>query len=198
MSDFIYLLGKTLVRIYSRIILRTRIIGADNIPADGPVVIMSNHISLLDPPLIGAAISRKIHFMAKEELFKNPLIGWVLKQLGAFPVKRGSGDTKAFKQALKVLRSGGVLGVFPEGTRYPEGKLGKPHGGSAAIALRGGARIVPAAIKNIKTRGRPVVIFGKPLDISQEGKISREERQEIAEKIMAEIANLLETGEIEG
>ncbi len=195
MSDFIYLLGKMLVKVYSRIILRTRIIGVENIPAEGPVVIMSNHISLLDPPLIGAAIPRKVHYMAKEELFKNPLIAWVLKQLGAFPVKRGSGDTKAFKQALRILRSGGVLGVFPEGTRHPEGKLGKPHGGSAAIALRGGARIVPAAVKNIKTRGRPVVIFGKPLDISREGRISREERYEIAEEIMAEIASLLEAVE---
>lgn len=195
MPDIIYLLGKMLVKVYSKIILRTRIIGVDNIPAEGPVVIMSNHISLLDPPLIGAAIPRKIHYLAKEELFQNPLIGWVLKQLGAFPVKRGSGDIKAFKQALRILRSGGVLGVFPEGTRYPEGELGSPHGGSAAIAVRGGARIVPAAIKNIKTRGRPTVIFGKPLDILQEDKLSQEERQKIAEEIMAEIANLLEAAE---
>lgn len=195
MSDFIYFLGKMLIKIYSRVILRTRIIGVENIPAEGPVVIMSNHISLLDPPLIGAAIPRKIHYMAKEELFKNPIAGWFLRRLGAFPVKRGSGDTRAFKQSLKILRSGGVLGVFPEGTRYPEGELGPPHGGSTAIAVRGGARVVPAAIKNIKTQGRPVVIFGEPLDISREGRLSREERSEIAEDIMAEIAKLLETAE---
>ncbi|WP_345788688.1 lysophospholipid acyltransferase family protein [Halarsenatibacter silvermanii] len=168
--------------------------GRENIPQEGPVIIMSNHISLLDPPLLGAFLPRKIHYMAKKELFDNKLAGWLLGSLGAFPVKRGTGDRKALRNALKILKNEGVLGVFPEGTRYPEGELGEAHTGSIMIALMGQAPIVPAGIKNVKTGGRTTINFGKPIYLNDfyEEKPDKETQKEIAEQVMAEIEELLQ------
>lgn len=193
MKNIIYWLAKILVIIVGRIILRVKIKGRDNIPEDGPVVIMSNHISMLDPPLIGAFLPRKIYFMAKKELFENPVIGWFLKVLGAFPVKRGSGDRKALKKSLRVLRNGKVLGLFPEGTRYPEGELGEPHTGSIMIAIMGKAPIVPVGIKNIKEKGRPTLNFGEPIYLQEyfEQRPDKEKQKQIANDIMKEIDKLI-------
>lgn len=193
MKNLIYWLAKIFVIIVGRIILRVKIKGKDNIPDEGPVVIMSNHISLLDPPLIGAFMPRKIHFMAKNELFKYPIIGSFLRILGAFPVKRGSGDRRALKKSLRILRDEKVLGLFPEGTRYPEGELGEPHTGSIMIAIMGKAPIVPVGIKNIKSKGRTTLNFGEPIYLEEyfEERPDKTEQKQIAQEIMKEIENLI-------
>ena len=132
----IYTLVKNLFKILFTIFLRLKVEGTENIPKDGPLVIASNHLSLLDPPVLGTAATRKVHFMAKEELFV-PVLGTIYKILGAFPVRRGGADRAAIKHGIDILESGQVLAIFPEGTRSKTGELGE---GSARSADDGEAR----------------------------------------------------------
>ena len=111
-----YRFVQLLFSILFRIIYRLRVIGRENIPRKGPVVIACNHVSLLDPPMVGTASSRPVHFMAKSELFV-PVLGTLYKSLGAFPVHRGAGDAHAIRTALTILKHQEVLGIFPEGHR---------------------------------------------------------------------------------
>ena len=105
-----------------------------------------NHLSMLDPILVGAVIPRPICFMAKEELFRYPVLGRILRWVHAFPVRRGEPDREAIQYALRRLREGQVVGIFPEGTRSPDGRLLELQGGTALLALKSGAPILPVAI----------------------------------------------------
>ena len=111
---------KVFIYVLAKIFLRLEISGTENIPLNGPVVIASNHVSLLDPPIIGVASSRKIHFMAKQELFV-PILGSIYRTLGAFPVRRGAADRNAIKYGIDLLLAEKVLAIFPEGTRSKTG-----------------------------------------------------------------------------
>lgn len=141
----IYTLVKNLFKILFTIFLRLKVEGTENIPKDGPLVIASNHLSLLDPPVLGTAATRKVHFMAKEELFV-PVLGTIYKILGAFPVRRGGADRAAIKHGIDILESGQVLAIFPEGTRSKTGELGKAQPGALMMASKAKATIVPACI----------------------------------------------------
>lgn len=193
MADLVYKSARGIFKFYAKFIMRVEVNGIENIPESGPLVVMSNHISFLDPPLIGAIMPRKIHYMAKAELFKNKFIGAIFKKLGAFPLKRGTGDSRAFRKAIKILRNDEVLGIFPEGTRYPEGSPGEPHSGSVMIAIMAKSPILPIAIKNIKRKGRPKVIIGEPLFLEEYygKKLQKEEREKVANQVMSEIISLL-------
>jgi len=120
--------------------------GKENIPSDKGFIIASNHRSYADPPLV-AVTSRcsKFAFVAKEELFKNPLFGWLIRKLGAFPVSRGKGDMSVITNAVEKLEEGRILVIFPEGTRSKDGKLGKGKTGVALIAAKSKAVVVPTA-----------------------------------------------------
>lgn len=125
---------------------RTRISGGEHIPASGAAIIAPNHKSFLDAFFVGIATRRRVRFMAKSELFKGPL-GWLFLRLGAFPVLRGEADAEAMETARTILEQGGLLVVFPEGTRIEDAHaLGSPHHGAGRLALQTGAPIVPAAI----------------------------------------------------
>lgn len=125
---------------------RVRMSGRENIPAGGPAIIAPNHKNFLDAFFVGLASRRHVRFMAKVELFKGPL-GWLFLRLGAFPVRRGEADVEAVETARAILAAGGLVVVFPEGTRVEEpGALGSPHHGAGRLALETGAPIVPAAI----------------------------------------------------
>ncbi len=121
--------------------------GLEHLPSSGGVIVASNHLSLLDVPLLGYAIPRESRFPAKPELFANPLLARFLLSLGGFPIARGEGDRKALSFSEEVLRQGGVLGLFPEGTRSRNGELRPFHRGVALLAMGAGVPIVPAAIK---------------------------------------------------
>ena len=125
---------------------RARVSGVENIPANGPVILASNHLSLIDPPLVGAFSTRPARFMAKEELFAHPLFGTIIKALGAFPVRRASADRQAIKNGLAILDEGGVMAIFPEGTRSLNGEVGKAMPGVLMLAAKSGAAIVPIAL----------------------------------------------------
>lgn len=157
-----YFLVRWLLRIMCTVVFRMKVTGKDNIPRSGPVILASNHVSLLDPIVVGCAVDRRISFMAKHELFANRVFGTILKWLGAFPVRRGEADRKAFAQCFDVLRQGGVLGLFPEGTRSPDGRLMPAMSGTAIIATKTGAPVVPMAVIGTRRIWRKSAILPRP------------------------------------
>ncbi len=191
----IYTIVRALFKILFAVGLRLRVEGTENIPKEGPLVIACNHLSLLDPPVLGTAASRKVHFMAKEELFV-PVLGTIYKILGAFPVRRGGADRAAIKHGIEILESGQVLAIFPEGTRSKTGKLGKAQPGALMMASKAKATIVPACIigTDYKRYGRiwpkVTVRFGKPIPFPQDAVVSKELLLELTDDMMHHIASL--------
>ncbi|ALS27745.1 acyl-phosphate glycerol 3-phosphate acyltransferase [Paenibacillus sp. 32O-W] len=161
----LYRVSRLLLRALYGALFRLEARGLENIPAHGPVILASNHISNFDPPTIGIWVPRKVSFMAKAELFEIPFVGGLLKKLGAFPVKRGGVSKEAIRSAISLLQNGGTLGIFPEGTRNNES--GSAKKGTAMIALRSGAQVVPVAIAGrYKLFRKMYVIYGKPIDLT--------------------------------
>ncbi|MGE5580324.1 MAG: lysophospholipid acyltransferase family protein [Bacillota bacterium] len=169
----------------SKLLFRVKIEQAGNVPAQGPVIVCANHISWWDPILVANAMRRPIHFMAKVELFRNPVFGYVMRRINAFPVDRGKPDLSAIRDSIAILQSGKVLGIFPEGTRHKAKEvLGEMHPGAALVALRTGSPVVPIAIRGrYAFRGTVTVLFGEPMVL--EGSTGR------ASKDMVEGANAI-------
>lgn len=143
-----------------------KIKGIENFPTEGKVIIYSNHTSMLDPVVIGTMLPRKVHFMAKEELFRNPILSRIVSNLGAFPVKRETADFGAIKNSLRILKEGGVFGIFPEGTRQKEGEVQNFSHGMASIAHRSKAKIIPIGIEGqYKLFRRLRIRIGEELDM---------------------------------
>jgi len=142
----LYAVVRVLLTAPMRIWFRLRVSGAENVPARGAAIVAPNHKSFFDSFFVGLAIHRHVRFMAKTELMRGPL-GWLFVRLGAFPVRRGEADAEAFETACSILEQGGLVVMFPEGTRVEDPHaLGSPHHGAGRLALRTGAPIVPAAI----------------------------------------------------
>jgi len=121
--------------------------GAENIPLDGPILIAPNHVSHLDPPICACAQNRRqLTFMAKEELFSSKAFGWLIRSLGAFPIRRGESDMESIRNAIGLLEEGRAMLVFPEGARGDGKTLGKFNAGPAMLAKRTGAKVVPVGI----------------------------------------------------
>lgn len=187
-----YSFAKVIVTNVMRPLYPVEVIGREHFPKEGGVLLCANHIHNLDPVMVGIAAQREISFMAKEELFRVPILGRIVRRLNAFPVKRGAGDREALRNGMKVLRDGKVLGLFPEGTRSKTGKLGKGLAGAGFFALRTNAEVVPCAIiGKYKPFAKTRVVFGKPIPMEEyrKNKVSAEEVTKI---IMDEIAALLE------
>ena len=188
-----YNIGVILFKFIFKNFFKCQIVGVENIPSTKGVIIAANHISLWDPPLIGTFLPRKINFMAKEELFDIPIIGYIIKRLNAFPVKRGTADRVAIKKAISLLKSGECLGLFPEGTRSKDGKLGEAEAGMALIAIKADVPVVPTAVifKKNKFWGNEIkLIFGNPIKYqpNEDGNIVM---QEFTDEIMREIGKLM-------
>jgi 1-acyl-sn-glycerol-3-phosphate acyltransferase len=144
--------------------------------------------------MVGAIVTggNRVNFMAKEELFNIFILGTLLKKLGAFPVKRNTADKSAIRRALQVLEEGGILGLFPEGTRSRTGELGKPRHGAALIALKSKKPVLPVAIKWPEKIFRPVEVkIGPLIYFAEEGKIRGNVLEEASLQIMEEIKKLL-------
>ncbi|TCS84124.1 lysophospholipid acyltransferase family protein [Tepidibacillus fermentans] len=190
---------RRIVRIYFQLFFRFRVKGEENIPSSGPVILIANHISNYDPPVLACAIQRQVHFMAKEELFSIPILGALLLKIGAFPVKRGGNDRKAIKQAFQVLNENRVLGIFPEGTRSKTGKLGKGMPGAALFAIKSDAKVIPVGIQSRYKWFQPInVNIGSPisLDSYKQEKVRTEDLEEIVDFLMMQIQKQL--NEIKG
>jgi 1-acyl-sn-glycerol-3-phosphate acyltransferase len=191
MKKIIYQVIRLLLLAIFKIFFRIKVKGKENMPEQGGVIVMSNHISAFDPPLLAAIFSRPLRFMAKKELFENPIIRFVLFLADAFPVDRSKNDITAVKKSLSLIKDQEVLGLFPEGTRHPEGKLGNPKAGSVMLAIKSGAPILPVGIKNVKSKGRITINIGKPfkLDKFAKKRLSKEERKKAAQLIKNKIKN---------
>lgn len=187
----IYLIVRAILRFFYSTWYRSEIIGLEHIPSHGPVIVCSNHISTLDPPSLGIWMPRKIRYMAKAELFKIPVFGALIHQLGAFPVKRGGVSKDSIRLAIDMLKSGELIGVFPEGTRNAAasgmGKRGAMH-----LAFKSGATVVPAAIlASYKPFSKVKVIYGEPVDIAEYIEQGTSEAQEAAtDEVMTRIRKL--------
>jgi 1-acyl-sn-glycerol-3-phosphate acyltransferase len=141
---------------------RWEVTGRENIPVTGPLVVVSNHLNNADPPILAAGIARRrVRFMAKIELFKMPF-GVLIKGFGAFPVRRFDADVGALLGAERLLKHGEPIGMFPEGTRSRTGTMGRPHPGTALIALRAGAPVLPCAMTGTERLRNPLVVLRKP------------------------------------
>lgn len=173
---------------------RTRVTGRENIPGEGATLVVSNHISQADPPVIGVALlPRRTHFMAKHELFRIPVLRTIIHRMGAFPVERGGADRRALRLAREILGRGDLLLMFPEGARHTDGRLRPGFSGAGSLALEPGVTVVPAAIWGSHRFGRAVnVVFGRPLDLSDLNGGSRSARsREAVDRMMGAIAELI-------
>ena len=196
-----YKVFRIICRFVFKIIFRTKVIGAENIPKDGAFILAANHVSNWDPPFLGTFIERIVNYMGKEELFINPIMAMICRGLHVFPVKRGAADKNAIKNAVKILKAGDCLGLFPEGTRSKTGKIGKAESGVSLIAAMTKSPIIPAAIVNTEKIfshevkfPRLAVVYGKPMNFSGNAK-DKEELHNFAQSIMAEVSKLKIVGE---
>ena len=191
----IYTILKPILWVLFKLGLRLNVEGTENIPQEGPLVIASNHLSLLDPPVIGVAATRKVHFMAKQELFV-PILGDIYKALGAFPVRRGGADRAAIKHGIDILKDNKVLAIFPEGTRSKTGKLGKAEPGALMMASKATATIVPCCVigTDFQRQGRiwpkVTVRFGNPIYFPADAVVNKEFLHDMTENLMQHIAAL--------
>lgn len=176
------------VRTYLRLITGFVVEGREHVPAEGPAVVASNHISSWDPPVVGVAIHRRLEFMAKAELFEKPFPAAVLRGLRAFPIDRERSDIGAIKEAIRRLREGRVVGVFIQGTRNAGDAAALD--GAAYLAQSTGAPIVPTAVWR---EGRAFhVRFGEPLLPSGKGRASM---TQLTAETAARIRSLLPSDE---
>ena len=183
---------KGAIWIYCKIVYRFELVGKENIPKDGSVIICANHRSFLDPPLIEVTTVRYTRFLAKEELTKNKFLAFLGYIFDAILVKRDSKEVKALKESLQTLKNGDCLALFPEGTRNGLAKGEKVKDGAAFFAVRSGAPVVPCGIKGGEKGNRKVTItYGKPLDFSEyKGSKDKDVLDKVTEEIMGNILEL--------
>jgi 1-acyl-sn-glycerol-3-phosphate acyltransferase len=199
----LFRVSRALLRVLFRCYNRWEVAGREHVPESGGVLLIANHTSYADPPIIGAACPRPVNFMAKAELFRIPGLAAFISRTHAFPVKREAADQQALRHALHLLNRGEVLLVFPEGTRSPDGRLMPFEAGAAFIALASNADVVAVGIDGadrLLPRGKPILLpgtlrvrFGPPLDLShyRAQRRSREVLQQACDVMSAAIRALL-------
>ena len=183
---------KNVIRIYCKIVYRYEVVGKENIPKNGQVIICANHKSFLDPPLMMITTGRYTRFLAKEELTKNKFLAILGKVFDVILVKKDSKEVIALKESLKTLKNGQCLALFPEGTRNGLAKGEDVKDGAAFFAVRSGAPVIPCGIKGGKKGNWKVTItYGKPLDFSKyKGSKDKETLDKVTEEIMSNIIEL--------
>ena len=182
-----------------KFVFKGQLIGSENIPQKDSFIMVSNHGSLLDPPLLGHALGRNISFMAKAELFKIPFLGFVIKACGAYPVKRGIADKNTIKTACNKLSNNNCIGIFIDGTRQKNGRVNKPKQGAALIAFKNQKLLLPVAIVNshklIKFKyfipffSKIVIKVGKPIQPPKNS--SRDDLNSLTRLLQDNINNLI-------
>lgn len=165
-----YRFALELTRLVAMICFNVRYIGRENLPRTGGYVLACNHRHFIDPVILAHGVPRQVYYMAKAELFKIPILGSILRWVHVFPVERGTGDMSAVEKAIDNLREGGLLGIFPEGTRSLDDNLLRFKSGMAHIAKSAEVGVVPCSLKYIGKLGfrtRIEVTFGKPISFDE-------------------------------
>jgi 1-acyl-sn-glycerol-3-phosphate acyltransferase len=195
-----YALARIVLTLPTILIYRVRGIGVKNVPREGPLVLAPNHFSQMDHFFVGVYLRRKIRFMAKSQLFGPPVLTYIYKHGGVFPIRRGHHDEEAFKTAYTILDQGGMLLVYAEGGRSRSGEMGTPKPGIGRIALETGVPIVPVAIHgSARVRGwkrlrfpKVTVEFGEPISFPAEPSPSREQQLEAATRVFDRVRGMYE------
>lgn len=180
------------------LIFRIKVHGKENLPEEGAVIVAMNHRSLWDGPLAAVCLPRQLAIMAKKELFDIPVLKWILKWAGVFPVSRGKNDLGAVKAALSALKAQKAFAIFPEGRRVLDGEEHKAKAGVAMLADRTGAPIVPVAFSGkYRFLSKINIYIGKPIYVkSKTGeKLTGEELQEVSDYLMQEILHMAGYGD---
>ncbi len=193
------LVSKLFVLPIYKFVFRGHLKGIENIPQKNAFIMVSNHGSLLDPPLLGHALGRNISFMAKAELFKIPLLGFIIKACGAYPVKRGIVDKNTIRTACKKLSNNNSIGIFIDGTRQKNGRVNRPKQGAALLAFKNQKLLLPVAIVNshrlirfkffIPLFSKIVIKVGKPVQPPQSS--SRDDLNSVTMHLQDKINNLI-------
>jgi 1-acyl-sn-glycerol-3-phosphate acyltransferase len=197
----LYYILKNFFKILMFLLISCKVKGRENVPNRGSVLILANHLSIGDPVIIGVYLKRKINFMAKEELFRNKVLGHILKSIGTFPVYRGSSNRDALRQAEIILKGEHALGMFPEGTRSLQNELQVPLYGAALIACHNHVPMIPIGISGTeKIRGlswiwhrpRVTLTIGPPFYLPEvRHRLTKEILEQNSNIIMGQIAELL-------
>jgi len=197
---FWYLLGYSLSKAIAKTFFNYRVIGAENVIEEGPCIIVANHCSYLDPPLVGVACKRAIHYLARKSLLDVPVLGPILPELNVIPVDQKNADRSALMGAIRVVRNGGAVLIFPEGTRSPDGKIQPAQPGVGMIVAKTRAPVVPVklvgsyeALPKSGLIARPSAVVakvGRSLNLDPRGAADRRCYQEVSDKILAAIERL--------
>ena len=193
------LVSKLFVFPIYKFVFKGHLIGRDNIPQKDSFIMVSNHGSLLDPPLLGHALGRNISFMAKAELFRIPFLGFIIKACGAYPVKRGIADKNTIKTACKKLSNDNCIVIFIDGTRQKNGRVNKPKQGAALLAFKNQKLLLPVAIVNshrlirfkffIPMFSKIIIKVGNPVHPPQSS--SRDDLNSVTMRLQEKINNLI-------
>jgi len=197
-AGLIYDVARVVLTPPTLLLYRLRAIGAENVPAAGAVILAPNHFSNWDHFFVGVYLRRKVRFMAKSQLFKNPVLTWILNHGGAFPIRRGHHDAEAFITAHSILRRGGCMLIYAEGGRSRTGGLGEPRPGVGYLALESGVPVVPVAIhgslgvrKWRRLRFPKVTVqYGEPMTFEVVERPTREQAQEAADRVFDRVREM--------
>ena len=197
----LYRWGHRLTNLFCKTVGHLEACGVEHIPREGGVLLVSNHVSFLDPVIVGSAASREVHYMARSNAFDIPGLGKLIAAYNAYPVNRGAPDLGALRKTISLLKNGNAVLIFPEGTRSVDGTLGKARDGACFIAHRAGVptipvfhkgaeRVLPRNSKRLR-RSKLKVIFGEPLELTTgEFETRREMYQHMGNQMMEAIADL--------